>query len=574
MKKVSVFVILVFSLIISSCQNSQRKGLIDKTKDNEFINGSNIHLDSCNAQTSQNLAQLCKIWGFLKYYHPTVASGESNWDFELFRAMQSVLNSPSKADREKYLNSWIQRLGEVKRSDKPFAIDSGSVKIYPAISWIEDSLALGKVSKQLIEIKFTARSEKHYYVDIKGNMNAQFKNESAYSSFSYPDTGYRLLALFRYWNIIQYYYPYRYLIEDNWDEVLTRFIPLFIQAKDRTEYMNVLLKLIVCIGDTHATLSDQSKTSDNDKKYRGAADISFVEGKAIVVKNESTENIKNSGLEVGDIILTVDGKSVEEIASKRLPEISASNYPTKLRQLAVDLLVTDKERLYIEFDRNGKRQSGFILCTTYRKGYEFSRMKQDKPLIDYMTPQDILYLYLGSQKGGTIPKTIQAKGIILDLRCHPTSMVKGYWDFEQLYPSATGFAKATSPSIKTPGLFSFSNVITVGKKNPDYFKGIKVVLINEFSQSHAELMAMKYSCAPHTVVIGSTTAGADGNVSNFVLPGGIFTSISGMGVYYPDGRETQKIGIIPDIEVRPTIKGVRSGRDEVLDKAVKLIVND
>jgi len=30
--------------------------------------------------------------------------------------------------------------------------------------------------------------------------------------------------------------------------------------------------------------------------------------------------------------------------------------------------------------------------------------------------------------------------------------------------------------------------------------------------------------------------------------------ISGIGVYYPDGTETQRIGIIPDIELRPTLK--------------------
>jgi C-terminal processing protease CtpA/Prc len=39
----------------------------------------------------------------------------------------------------------------------------------------------------------------------------------------------------------------------------------------------------------------------------------------------------------------------------------------------------------------------------------------------------------------------------------------------------------------------------------------------------------------------------------------------------PDGRETQRIGIVPDIEVKPTIKGVREGRDELLEKAIEII---
>ena len=74
--------------------------------------------------------------------------------------------------------------------------------------------------------------------------------------------------------------------------------------------------------------------------------------------------------------------------------------------------------------------------------------------------------------------------------------------------------------------------------------------------------------APKATVIGGTTAAADGNVSKIVLPGGIDTMISGIGVYYPDGKETQRIGIIPDIEIKPTIKGIREGRDGLLEKAI------
>ncbi len=47
--------------------------------------------------------------------------------------------------------------------------------------------------------------------------------------------------------------------------------------------------------------------------------------------------------------------------------------------------------------------------------------------------------------------------------------------------------------------------------------------------------------------------------------------ISGIGVYYPDGKETQRLGIVPDIELRPTIKGIRENRDELLEKAIEII---
>jgi C-terminal processing protease CtpA/Prc len=69
-------------------------------------------------------------------------------------------------------------------------------------------------------------------------------------------------------------------------------------------------------------------------------------------------------------------------------------------------------------------------------------------------------------------------------------------------------------------------------------------------------------------VVGSTTAGADGNVSRIPLPGNVEGMISGIGVFYPDGRPTQRIGIVPDLVVRPTVAGIRAGRDEVLEAGV------
>ena len=83
---------------------------------------------------------------------------------------------------------------------------------------------------------------------------------------------------------------------------------------------------------------------------------------------------------------------------------------------------------------------------------------------------------------------------------------------------------------------------------------------------------MAFRSAPNATVVGSTTAGADGNVSAIPLPGGLRSMISGIGVFYPDKRPTQRIGIIADIEATPTIQGIRSGRDEVLEVALRQIL--
>jgi hypothetical protein len=50
--------------------------------------------------------------------------------------------------------------------------------------------------------------------------------------------------------------------------------------------------------------------------------------------------------------------------------------------------------------------------------------------------------------------------------------------------------------------------------------------------------------------------------------------ISGIGVFYRDKTPTQRIGIVPDIEAKPTIEGVRNGRGEVLERAPRFVINE
>jgi C-terminal processing protease CtpA/Prc len=42
--------------------------------------------------------------------------------------------------------------------------------------------------------------------------------------------------------------------------------------------------------------------------------------------------------------------------------------------------------------------------------------------------------------------------------------------------------------------------------------------------------------------------------------------ISGLDIFYPDRKPTQRVGIIPDVEVKPTIAGILAGQDELLEE--------
>ena len=129
----------------------------------------------------------------------------------------------------------------------------------------------------------------------------------------------------------------------------------------------------------------------------------------------------------------------------------------------------------------------------------------------------------------------------------------------------------TVGDLQDPGAFTWTEPVVLQPLAPTY-QGKVVILVDEVSISQAEYTAMAFRATPGAVVVGSTTAGADGNVSPIPLPGGLRTLISGIGVFYPDKKPTQRVGIIPDVVVTPTVDGIREGRDEVLEAAVRQIL--
>jgi C-terminal processing protease CtpA/Prc len=135
----------------------------------------------------------------------------------------------------------------------------------------------------------------------------------------------------------------------------------------------------------------------------------------------------------------------------------------------------------------------------------------------------------------------------------------------------TEFARFTVADLGNPGAFQWGVVTTLQPQSPHY-TGKIVILVDEVSLSQAEYTAMTFRAVRGATVIGSNTAGADGNVSQIPLLGGISTMISGIGVFYPDKRPTQRIGIVPDREVKPTIAGIRDGRDEPLEAAIRVVL--
>lgn len=553
--------------------------LIPETENsNDLMNNSKsqvILLDT--KEKTDNLMNLCKIWGFLKYYHPQVAKGKFDWDNELIKKIEQINMASTKAEINTIYSDWITGLGKVKICRKCANEMTDRFTRNSDLDWMNDTLTFSPELISKLNFIKDNRSQHQYY--IKKNRDVpNFKMEKPYNSKLFPDADFRLLGLFRYWNIINYFAPNKYLIGENWEIPLKDMIPVFIKAKDVVEYNMAIMELTAKINDGHAFYSNNYTLGYFGKNWV-PFETKIINNKAVITMFLNDSLCKLNDLQIGDAFIKYDGKNITDLISENSKFIGASNKSALLSYMSYLLLKSDKSIVNITFERN------HIVETKNINLYDgFVVQKKHIPVCSE-PDNNIGYINMGvltKKQVDSVMKVMKdKKGIIFDIRNYPLGTFPKICKF--LNKEIKPYAKFTTPDLNFPGMFKWTSTYYCGKKplryilgnrnvkNNNYYKGKAVLLFNEETQSHAEYSCMALQTAPNVISIGSQTAGADGNAVAIVFPGGFITNFTSLGVYYPDGRETQRIGIIPDIEVKPTIEGIRMHKDEVLERAIEYI---
>lgn len=548
--------------------------------DSTFNHSSGVAVISTDAAMVSRLSSLGMLWGFIKYYHPAVGKGEYNMDAELFRILPKVLAAKDNSEAFRIMEEWTDHFGKPEPCKKCKAIvKEDDTWLMPEYSGLFDrDVFPASLITRLEYIKANRYSEgSHYYVTSTQYVgNPEFTHEYPYPDLPYPDAGIRLLALYRYWNMIQYFYPDRHLMDENWGMVLTEFVPRFCQAADSDAYALACQELIGRIHDTHGNVWG-NQLSNVKGQLISPVSARFVENKLMVTGYYTEDAAVKDKLKPGDVIESIDGVGMDELIKKHLPHTPASNYETQLRDLprvSGYLLRSNKKEMQLGIDRDGQK----LQVNTER-----IPITEKMSLLDRKPPVDKGYKVMDGNIGYIYPALLaekdlekikelmnNTKGIVIDMRCYP-SVFMTFSYAEWLKPSASPFVKFTFMDPAMPGMFRVNKGPENGRNNPQCYKGKLVILVNAETQSSAEYQTIALCTVPGCKVIGSTTAGADGNVTSIVLPGGINTVFSGIGILYPDGTESQRKGVKIDKVVKPSIRGVKAGRDEVLEEALKLI---
>src|SRR5581483_1007682 len=253
-------------------------------RDHEFDKGSGIPIGALSELQIQNLALLCKVWGFLKYYDARITGGTRHFDYDLFRALAPLFKATTRDEAAAIILRWIDGLGETKPCVGCAKLDVSDLAVGPELSWIAN-LPRSELRRRLEWIRDNrpASPAGQFYVTLTpGAGNPSFEHELSYAGIHLPDPGYQLLALFRLWNCVRYWYPDRDVIGEDWDEVLRESIPAVASAPTPEDYKDRLIRLIARIHDTHANLWSSLDARPPSGPCRVPVKIRFVGPSAVV----------------------------------------------------------------------------------------------------------------------------------------------------------------------------------------------------------------------------------------------------------------------------------------------------
>ena len=276
-------------------------------------------------------------------------------------------------------------------------------------------------------------------------------------------------------------------------------------------------------------------------------------------------------LQVGDVIKELDGKDIKDVLAERMEYISVTTEGKFINQIGRYLMRSNHKNIKVTVLRDEEKQTlkvkgemeYYLMQETAEKAYEILNGN-----IGLLNPAALQPKELSS----VMSQLKSTDGLIVDFRQYPSDYIV-YDLAEYLVDGVKPFLICTTSTESNPGVFvgSIKYSGRLENSNIEPYKKPIVVLMNEKTQSLAEYTIMSIQNGENVTILGENSVGSDGDITYLPLPGGINMSFTSQGIYTPDGGQTQRIGLTPDIEVHPSIEGIKEGKDELKEAAVSYI---
>jgi hypothetical protein len=376
----------------------------------------------------------------------------------------------------------------------------------------------------------------------------------------------RLAAVILCWNVFQHFYPYFDEVEVDWPAELARALEAAATDADGAAFQLTLRRLVAALHDGHGAVYTLEQTSQGMLPLRW----DHVEGALVV-----TAVAGDVDLALGDRVLSIGGEGALD-AMAREEQLACGATPQWRRHVALQGLLTGPYEQAVELvvERDGAERRVAL-------AYGWPDPPPSEPLPDPITEvqDDVWYVDLGrvttEEFVALLPSLELAAGIVFDLREYPSEL-DAFEFFPHLIDEPVHSAWWKVPNVGGPDGTErewIDSRWTIGPAAPRLTAKL-AFLTGSGAISYAESCMAIVEHYRLGAIVGGPTAGTNGNVNPFELPGGYRVSWTGMKVVKHDGSRHHGVGIQPTIPVSRTRAGVAAGRDEVLEAGLAAVRGD
>jgi C-terminal processing protease CtpA/Prc len=367
------------------------------------------------------------------------------------------------------------------------------------------------------------------------------------------------------WNVMQHFYPYFDVVPVDWDTVLTAALAGALADTNRMDFLLTLRRMGAALQDGHAWVNDPVTRTWGTVP----ACVEVVEGRVVV-----TEAAGDAGLRRGDVVLDVNGRPADVLLAEQMRQASGSAHYRRARGVLRLLAGPKGDTLRFLVERGADTVSASGVVATMPRIY----LQPDQGDSIRELAKGIWYVDLNRAPMEAIDsvmgKLAKARGVVFDLRGYPNG------NHDVISHLLTGNEERGEkwmfiPRIAYPDRERIAGWDGVGwsylQPKPPHIDGKVVFLTNGLAISYAESFMSHIEGFKLAEIVGGPTAGTNGNINPIELPGGYRFTWTGMKVTKFDGSQHHLIGIQPTVPLERTLKAVRAGRDEYIEKALQVI---
>lgn len=185
---------------------------------------------NASGDTTARLFYTAKVWGYLKYFHPAVNGCNKNLDSILVALIPEIESDSTDSEFNGSLQKMFNFAGPMPTATTPPPSLTPAQTINLDLRWLHDPIFSSPIQALLDSIRVNFRPLQSCYYEFNPDSTSGYLyliNENDYAPNLAITEPYRLLSLFRIWNIYDYFYPYKTLLDSSWDSTLVKMIPIF-----------------------------------------------------------------------------------------------------------------------------------------------------------------------------------------------------------------------------------------------------------------------------------------------------------------------------------------------------------